>query len=249
MRRPLLRVVWLAACLACALLLLNTTAHAGSVRVGPTLINLSAAHPVAAVQVTNNNDVTTAYETQLVLWEQDNNNDVYTPVSNVIATPPIFELAPGATQVLRVGLLNDAPEAAEQALRLYVAEVPVPSSADDSRLKMAMRVGIPVFIRPAFPAPAKLAWNLVGTPDGYLLQVNNTGRSHVKLLDLQLYDHGTRLAANLPSRYVLPGATRQWAVSSGVVPATARSLELQVTTQDSTERATLAVAPAEPGSQ
>src|SRR5262249_49070533 len=106
-------------CVALVVSCIVCVANAGSLRVGPTMVVLDAKPPVAPGRVPKNNEMAMPYETTVLRWAQRDNDDVYEPENDVIATPPIFELKPGETQILRVGMLQPVDAPAEVALRLY----------------------------------------------------------------------------------------------------------------------------------
>lgn len=207
--------------LAAALLACAGLAHAGSLRVGPTLITLDGEHPVAVIRVTNNNATTTAIDVRATAWQQSANEDVYTDTQHLIVTPVVFDLAAGETQTVRIGINPLAGRDAatiERAFRLFVAELP-DQSADASRTQMLMRVGVPVFIAERDSRP-DLAWRLT-RPDAstWQLEATNRGSAHTRVLRMDLEAAG--IDAELKGSYVLPGATHTWSV-----PVTAQAQPL-----------------------
>src|SRR5437868_14203290 len=95
----LLRAVIAACCV-----LLPLTSLGGSLRVGPTRIDLSARHPVAALEVQNTADAPTLAQLDVFAWTQAGIGDSLAPTTDLIATPLVLNLAPGETRIVRVGL-------------------------------------------------------------------------------------------------------------------------------------------------
>ena len=60
-------------------------------------------------------------------WVQsEDGTDEYESTSDVIAVPPIFSIAPGETQIIRVGLVGGLSPDRELAHRLFLTELPRP---------------------------------------------------------------------------------------------------------------------------
>jgi fimbrial chaperone protein len=198
--------------LALVLLTWAGAAHAGSLRVGPTLIVLDREHPVSVVRITNNNAITTAIDVRASAWQQANNEDAYSETQELIVTPPVFDLAPGETQTVRIGLnplANRGGEVFERSFRVFVAELPDPRRSA-ATMQMLMRVGIPVFVA-GHDAAANLAWQMTQSEAGiWRLEATNRGSAHTRVLDVDLKSAGVAIAADLKGGYVLPGATRSW---------------------------------------
>lgn len=205
-------------------LLCVATGQAGSLRVSPTSVVLDTKHPVAVLTVRNNNTVATAIEVQAAQWRQELNDDVYATTSDLIATPPIFELQPGASQIVRVGLRDArAADLRQRAFRVFVSEVPGQSA--DGSLQVLMRVALPVFVSAATARP-QLHWAArKDSADRSSIVVRNSGDAHAQVLSPEIADRGGQLAANLPSLYVLPGATREWKIQAPAhAPFTLRTI-------------------------
>src|SRR6202023_844337 len=131
-----------AACRALWFTALACSAHAGSLWVGPTRIELTREHPVAVLEVRNDNPAPTIVQVERMSWAQDGGTERYAPTSLLIATPPVFELAAGITQTVRVALRDSQQLPAEEAFRIYVREVPRVPAEPSSGLQFALRVGV-----------------------------------------------------------------------------------------------------------
>lgn len=199
---------------ALLMLLAPFGARAASFQVNPIRVSLSASQATAVLRVTNSSSTPTVIQVQTVAWSQEKNQDVYTPSRALLATPPIFTLAPGSEQVVRVGT-RAAPDAKlETPYRLFLTEVPPAPQAGERGVQIALRIGIPVFVEPAVPLAPVLKWTATRLA-GNQLQINadNTGNAHVEILKLTLSapSHSALLVAQFGG-YVLPGAHRSWIV-------------------------------------
>ena len=99
-----LRAMSQALCLA----LCWTTAQAGSFAVSPTRADLTADRAIAALTVRNTGDEPAVVQLQTVAWSQDHGTEVMIETQDLLASPPIFTLAPGAAQIVRIGLRKPA---------------------------------------------------------------------------------------------------------------------------------------------
>lgn len=167
----------------------------GSLRVGPTRIDLSAQRPIAVLEVQNSGDSRTLAQIDLFDWSQDGKGDVYTPTTDVIATPIVLNLAPNETKVIRIGLRAPNHTDAEHAYRLFVREIP--SSFDAGMgLQFAVRVGVPVFAEPArtrttaVNTAAELSWRWVPDIEGCeSVQLSNPTIHHDRVLIAEMLNH------------------------------------------------------------
>jgi fimbrial chaperone protein len=196
--------LWFAAC--------TCSTHAGSLWVGPTRVELTREHPVAVLEVRNDNPDPTIVQIERMVWSQEGGADRYASTSLLIATPPVFELAAGATQTLRVALRDWQRLTAEAAFRIYVREVPRASSGPASGLQFALRVGVPVFANPPGASP-HLQLALKGIAGGQLaISVRNTGGrwAHIVRLEVHAAGGGQILWRSNEAGYVIAGGERLW---------------------------------------
>lgn len=204
-------------CWACV-----AAAHAGSFSVQPVRVELSSSARTAAITVVNGSAQEPAVvQLQAYTWTQENGQDVYTSTNEVLATPPIFTLAPGGSQIVRVGIRRNFDPSRELTYRLYFTEVPRAPQPGFHGLQVALRIGLPVFVQPVAQQQLKLAWQLTGVADNrFKLHVQNHGNVHAQILNFDLFVAGTekRIAANHTPAYVLPGQSREWTVKGDTPP-------------------------------
>ena len=205
-----------------------SVAHAGSFAVNPVRVTLSATQTVAAVTVQNVGSEPTVVQLETSTWTQHDGADVLAPTSEVLATPPILTIQPGASRVIRVGLRR-APDARQElTYRLFLREVPPPEPISQG-LRVALLVSMPIFVvPPRLPAP-DVHWRALRTQDGKIrVQATNTGASHIQLgqLDVALSADGTKLSSRNMSEYVLPNNSREWTVDAKSLPPTGTLLSI-----------------------
>lgn len=196
-------------------------AWAGSFAVDPVRLNLSATAPTAALTVRNTGDASTLVQLELVAWAMENAQEQYTPTDDLLATPPIFTIAPGQSQIVRVGLRRPAAGPREKSYRLFLQEPPVQRQGDQVQgLQVALRIGIPVFVAPAAPARPDVQWRTLRVDeDAIRIEAANAGNAHMKLTGISLRSGEQEWAVQDGFAYLLPGDTRYWIVrTAGAAP-------------------------------
>jgi fimbrial chaperone protein len=201
-------------------------AQAGSFSVNPVRVTLSAKQPVAAITVRNSGTESSLVQLEASAWTQDQGKDVLTPNADLLATPPIFTVPAGSTQIIRVGLRNPRTPASEVTYRLVLREVP-PAIRKEG-VQVALMISMPVFVVPATPIKPELTWKASRTPDGKVrVSATNTGTEHIQLGKLELSaGAGQLIGSRGISEYVLPGNTKSWVVDA--TPALAASASVQI---------------------
>ncbi len=196
--------------------------RAGSFTVDPVRVTLSAGHAVGALTVKNVGHDASVIQLETSRWTQQGNQDVLTPSREILATPPIFTLPPGGSQIVRVGLLGTLPTAGELTFRLVLREVPPPQPIAQG-LRVALAISMPVFVTAARPAFANLQWQAARATAGRIrLQATNSGNAHVQIGAIELSSAGSAspLVRENVATYVLPGSTRSWELQTAAqVPA------------------------------
>ena len=219
------------------------SAHGGSLWVGPTRIELTREHPVAVLEVRNDNPNPTIVQIERMSWSQAGGTDGYAATSLLIATPPVFELAAGATQTLRVALRDWQQLTAERAFRIYVREVPKVPSGPSSGLQFALRVGVPVFANPP-GASSTLQWALKAMSGGQLaLSALNTGGrwAHILRLEVHHTGDGQILWHSNEAGYVIAGGGRLWTGVALAPPQPGQQFDLLAVTEAGDVRTTVTV--------
>jgi fimbrial chaperone protein len=179
-----------------AIYLFASILRAGSLDVAPVIASLSSDHAIQSFAVRNDGQSPETIQVTLKSWRQDAGQNVFEPTDELISTPPLFTIMPGHMQIVRVGLRHAVTPETEVAYRMFLREVPPPPQPGFVGLMVAMRLSIPVFIKPSKPAPAQLEWRVVKNADNSLsVQVTNAGSSHVKIVDVALQDQRTKREA------------------------------------------------------
>jgi fimbrial chaperone protein len=218
-----------AACGLVFLLAATCTASAGSFQVSPINPTLSSRQRVSVLTVRNTGTTPAVIQLEAMVWSQPGGKDTYAPAPDILATPPIFTLPAGGTQVIRVGLRRPPNARGERAYRLFLREIPPPPKPGSNGLRMALRISLPLFAQPVAPASSQLQWQATRTADGQLrISATNAGQAHAHLSGFKLSSKDAR-PLRMPSDavYVLPGASHEWLVDADVASGTTLQLIAQ----------------------
>jgi fimbrial chaperone protein len=187
---------------------LAQVASAASFSVSPLQLDLSAAAPVAVVEVGNTSAEAVTVQAQSRTWTQRDGVDEYGEGRPFIVSPTIFTIPAGSKQVVRVALRGAPPRDVEAAYRLVMTEIP-PAQPDRSPgLRVALRMDMPVYVSPQLPgAQPDANFALDTRPGNPRIVVTNSGKAHFRMVDVAVAS-GANALANLPVLVVLPGSVR-----------------------------------------
>ena len=229
MSRPSGRAARAASWTGCACVLWSVCAAGASIEVNPVRLTLSAAKPVAALTVRNAGTQPVGLHLQVMAWTQVNATDHYAATRELLVTPPIFTLAPGAVQTVRVGLRRAIDAEREVAYRLYLQEIPDSVAPHGTGVRIALRVGVPVFVLPRAPVTPLLSWRAKQDAGAIVLQAENTGKAHARIIGLKFLA-GSQTVAEAAGAYVLPGQSWQWRLAGSSMPAAGAPLRVRAKT-------------------
>lgn len=229
MSHPSSQAALVANWIAGACLVWSVCAAGASLEVNPVLLTLSAAQPVVALTVRNVGGQAASLHLQLMAWTQADSVDHYAATRELLATPPIFTLAPGAVQTVRVGLRRAADPEHELAYRLYLNEIPDAKAIDGTGLRITLRIGVPVFVPPQSPATPLLRWRAHRDADAIVLYAQNTGKAHARIVELKFLA-GSHTIADAPAAYLLAGQSWRWRFPVSSMPTAGTQLRVTAKT-------------------
>ncbi len=184
------------------------SAEAGSYSVTPVTVELSADRKVADVVVQNRGSAKLTIEARTFAWKQSGDSDELSPTREVMAFPPIFALAPGESQVVRVGVRGALPTSEEAAYRLQLDEIP--GDVAPGTVGVTVRQILPVFTAPRGLQPSAIEARVDSTDN---VELFNPGRMRVRVLALRWYDAaGKMVSERVDPFYLLPGTRRSVAL-------------------------------------
>jgi fimbrial chaperone protein len=195
----------------------SSPALAGEWRVAPIRLDLGADARTGSVSIINEGTERINYEMKVFEWTQDaSGKDVYTETSDIIFFPKILVLEGKMERVVRTGI-TAPPVAAEKSYRLFIEELPQPKKDTSTAVAVAVRFGIPIFVRPlrnesrGVIDPPAVSGQAIST------LVRNTGTVNLNLKTI-VFSGKDQAGKQTFSReasgwYLLAGASRQYSVS------------------------------------
>lgn len=206
-----------------------TDATAGAFVVKPVRATLSAANPIASFTVVNTGADATVLQLAAVSWAQQDGKDAFETTKEILATPPIFKVPAGGSQVVRVGVRRTPDAQRELTYRLFLQEVPPAPKPGFQGLNVVLRISVPVFVMPSIPALPAVQWSARRTPKGELaVGIANPGNAHVQIASVHLAGAGgADFGKHDVAVYVLPGQRRELVLKASPPPGTKLQLSAQ----------------------
>jgi len=192
------------------------SAEAASLRVSPVLLDMKAPQAASSITVWNDAKEPINVQVRVFRWSQKDGADVYTPATDVVASPPITTLKPGGENIVRIVRTSKQAIQAEESYRLIVDELPDPARRQTGTITLVLRHSIPVFFSKPEPAAATPQWTVQQKPGGFQVTVTNSGTKRLKISNLSLAGGKTALA----KRDGLVGYALGKSTASWFVPAT-----------------------------
>jgi len=229
-----------------ALVPLGAANAAASLVIKPTRIIITQDAPVAVITIDNQGTSEAVIQLQLMSWAQENGADIYGPSDTlgVLACPSMFNIPPGGSQIVRIGLEDMARNwDTEGTFRLFIQEIPSQIAEDASAVQVAMRIGVPVFLPPKNSVQPTLNWQIkTGDQGGVWMTAVNEGTSHALVSGIQLKQGDFLFQANT-HQYILPGATISWRVdlANPIAGALPDSVEMLASTDQGSYEETLQI--------
>jgi len=183
-------------------------ASAGTLQVNPVLVEITTDRRTASVTVRNEEAVPITIRAYSLIWDQAGGQDNYGETAEVIVSPPVATIAPGASQLVRVGLRQ--PASGPRAYRLIIEEVP--EANPGGGVRVALRLNLPLYVQTAAGDVAQLRWSARRHSDGgWSFEASNPGTGYARLsADVARAATGVRFDNTIHFGTVLPGATRRW---------------------------------------
>lgn len=230
-------------------------AYSGQFAVYPISIEFSRPGEVTLLTVRNADQQRLRFQVEAFAWEQNADGTLkLTDTDDILYFPQLFELAPGATQNIRVGT-TATPGPNEKNYRIFIEQFPVAATAVPAvgrgaaiHLQVVPKVGVPIFIRPSV-VTKELTVGDIAVANGLLsFDLRNPGTVHLIPSKIRVEGRGGSGAAvfsrEQPGWYILAGGVREYRLS--IPPSDCASLSdisIQVATPHEHYEGNATVAP------
>jgi fimbrial chaperone protein len=167
----------------------------------PTRLSFGQGQVAGAITITNNDVAPALMEVHVFAWTRAARQDILEPTSELLASPPIFRVAPGASQVIRVGLRAPIVSDQERTFRVFVHQI----VAAHAGVGFSSQFSLPVFVAPVRAAPRALTWSIGRDAKGRgKLIVANGGDRHEEFATISVSQNGKVLLTDSLSEYLMP---------------------------------------------
>jgi fimbrial chaperone protein len=207
-------------------LLAGGAARAQSLMVLPVNIQMAPGQRATTLTVINKGDSETAIQVRVYAWNQPGGDDQLTTSDEVLLSPPLTSIAPGASQVIRL-ILRRPPQGREATYRIVLDQIPPP--AVPGVVRVVLRMSIPIFAQPATRAVSHVYFHIERNAGKIFLVALNDGGRHDAIREIVLWtSDGRKLKTeSSASPYVLAGVTRRWPIDAqGSLPLPDETLRL-----------------------
>lgn len=212
MNFPARLLCWIAGSI---LMMLGIAAGAANLQISPVMVNLRAGQGASGISMQNLGETPVYGQVRVYLWEQQGGDDVLTPTQDVVASPPIIQIGPKSSQIIRLVRRSEQPPSGELCYRILIDEIPRDDNSPNSGVDIRLRYSVPMFVLPAderaLTAPA-LAWSVFKKDGNWMLRARNSGQQRAQIGALTLVNPGGKpfVVAQGLFGYVLAGRLREW---------------------------------------
>lgn len=188
-------------------------AAAANLQISPVMINFRAEQTAAGIALQNLGDAPVYGQVRVFIWDQQDGDEVLTPTQELVASPPIVQIAANGSQTIRLVRTAAGKGDIEHTYRVLIDEVAGPDSAATTGVDIRLRYSVPVFVATAGETgDPVVAWNFYRKDGVWMLKLGNSGRKHAQI--------GAMILTNKDGKeftiskglfgYVLAGRTREW---------------------------------------
>ncbi|QJE03472.1 molecular chaperone [Massilia forsythiae] len=193
--------------------MLARPAAAANLQISPVSIQFARGQGAAGITLQNQGDDALFGQARVYVWEQRDGQDVLTPATDLVASPPVMEIAARSSQTIRLVRRGAAAggDAAERSYRILIDELPRGEEAGGVAIRL--QYSVPVFAAPADAGAApRLSWDVYRKDGAWMLRVRNDGALHAQIgaTVLRGADGKDLQVSKGLLGYALAGKTREW---------------------------------------
>jgi fimbrial chaperone protein len=122
-----------------------TDTSAASLRVAPVNLEVVGGAATTTLHVWNTDKTAVKIQVRVYRWTTKNGQDILTPTKDVVVSPPISTLKPGAENLIRIVRVATSPVAGREAYRVLVDQLPDPKANKAGVVSILVRHAIPLY--------------------------------------------------------------------------------------------------------
>jgi fimbrial chaperone protein len=199
------------------LVLSLSQAPAGEWRVSPIRLDLGSDVKSGVLSVVNEGTGKFQVQMKASQWSQDEEGkDQYTETSDIIFFPKFMLFDKPEERILRAGI--KMPSAAtEKTYRLFIEEIPDPKRAEGPSIAIAIRFGVPIFVKPLKEVAKGEISNITLSKGTVTIGVKNSGNIHFVINGVFVKGKNSKgeevFSKKLDGWYLLNGVSRSYAAA------------------------------------
>lgn len=183
------------------------------IKISPMQLEISQDSKTAVLTLTNAADEPVVLQMEAKEWKQENGKDNYLSTKDVIITPPLVRIGPQEKQIVRLSMRKQHPTSQEVGYRLFLDEIPQPSSKKKPGIQTILSISLPLFVKPAQPIEAIPSWSISRVdPSTIRMSLLNKGSAHLKVtkVRLQAKNNTKPIVEREVLDYILPTKEKGW---------------------------------------
>lgn len=184
---------------------------AQAVTISPVMVELTPAHRVVAVTVSNESDLPLTLQTETLAWTQLNGEDLNEENDDLLVVPALAEIKPGGSQVFRVTLRKPASAVTERAYRLVLDDVSaIRKETKGVGVTFSFSHRLPVFVAGTGKIGPKPHLGICPAPaSSGCVRLDNEGDRYYQVKRLTVQGRNWQKEIDAGTR-VLAGSWKQW---------------------------------------
>ena len=153
-----------------------------NLQISPVTLTLRAAQSAAGINLQNLGDQPMYGQVRVFAWDQRDGEEVLAPTQELVASPPIVEIAANSRQAIRLVRAQAGSVAQEKTYRVLIDEVSRDDDLGRSGVDIRLRYSVPVFVLPAGAAGKEmLDWHIFRERGEWMLRIKNSGNVHAQI--------------------------------------------------------------------
>jgi fimbrial chaperone protein len=220
------------------LILLSSVTLAGDFKVSPMKLEFDKDKKTDVLKLKNQGEGELRLQVEAMKWSQDaDGEDTYSETTDIFFYPKILVLKGNESRVIRTGI-KMPPSEEEKTYRLFVTEIPKRDKSMGVKVAIAIRFGIPMFVKPLEEKPEGEITGMVITGGELGVLLKNTGNVHFMIENINISAKGSSgkeiFSEEVSGWYLLRGVSRLYKVSIPTKACTdTETLDVAVKMKDS----------------
>lgn len=208
---------------------------AGEWRVSPIRLDMGSDTKSGVINVVNEGTGKFQVQMKAFVWSQDSEGkDHYAETADIIFFPKFMLFDKPEERLLRAGIKMPAA-ATEKTYRLFIEEIPEPKKADSTTIAIAIRFGVPIFVKPLKEDPRGEISGITLSNGILKVGVKNSGNVHFVINGLFIKGKNSKgeelYTKKLDGWYLLNGVSRNHETDiPAAVCANLTTLDIEVKT-------------------